>query len=113
MDFASSLMCPVQLLRLTQPPIHWVSGGSFSGGNAWLGCDADHSLSSSAEVKNDLELYCLSSLSPEWWWQDGFTITLPFILYANMFRHYTLNYCTVNVKGHGTSLENPLLFICL
>jgi hypothetical protein len=30
-------------LRLTQPPIQWVPGGSFSGGKAQPGRDADHS----------------------------------------------------------------------
>jgi hypothetical protein len=35
----------------TQPPIQWVPGGSFPGGKARPGHDADHSPPSSAEVK--------------------------------------------------------------
>jgi len=34
--------------------------GPFPGGKAWPGCNADHSPPSSAEVKNEYELYILS-----------------------------------------------------
>jgi hypothetical protein len=36
------------------------------GGKARPGRDADHSPPSSAKVKNELELYFLSSLAPAW-----------------------------------------------
>jgi hypothetical protein len=38
-------------LGSTQPPIHWVPG-ALTPGVKWLGCEADHSSPSSAEVKN-------------------------------------------------------------
>jgi hypothetical protein len=44
----------------TQPPVQWVPGGSFSGGKARPGRDADRSSPSSAEVKKEQELYLLS-----------------------------------------------------
>jgi hypothetical protein len=42
------------------------TGRPFSGGKAWLGRDANDPPSSSAEVKNEYELYLLSPLSPAW-----------------------------------------------
>jgi hypothetical protein len=37
----------------TQPPTQWVLGGPFPGAKARTGRDADHSPSSSAEVKDE------------------------------------------------------------
>jgi hypothetical protein len=42
------------------------TGGSFPGGKARSGRDADHSPPSSAEVKNEQELYLLSPHVPPW-----------------------------------------------
>jgi hypothetical protein len=42
------------------------TGGPFPEGKAWPGHDADHSPPSSAEVKNELELYLLSPQAPPW-----------------------------------------------
>jgi hypothetical protein len=46
-----------------QPPIQWVPG-PFPGGKVRPGRDADHSPSSSAEVKYKYELYLLSPHVP-------------------------------------------------
>jgi hypothetical protein len=42
------------------------TGGSFPGGKAWPGRDADHSPPSSVEVKYEEELYLLSPHLPPW-----------------------------------------------
>jgi hypothetical protein len=42
------------------------TGGPFPGGKARPGRDADHSPPSSAEVKNEQELYVLSPQAPPW-----------------------------------------------
>jgi hypothetical protein len=42
------------------------TGGPFPGGKAWPGRDANHSPPSSAEVKNEQELYLLSPHAPQW-----------------------------------------------
>jgi hypothetical protein len=42
------------------------TGGPFPGGKARPGRDADHSPLSSAEVKNEYELYLLSLQTPPW-----------------------------------------------
>jgi hypothetical protein len=42
------------------------TGGPFPGGKVRSGRDADHSPPSSAEVKNELELYLLSPQAPPW-----------------------------------------------
>jgi hypothetical protein len=42
------------------------TGGSFPGGKARPGHDTDHSPPSSAEVKNEQELYLLSPHVPPW-----------------------------------------------
>jgi hypothetical protein len=42
------------------------TGGPFPGDKARPGRDADHSPPSSAEVKNEWELYLLSPQSPPW-----------------------------------------------
>jgi hypothetical protein len=42
------------------------TGGPFPGGKARPGRDADHSPPSSAEVKNEQELYLLSPQTPPW-----------------------------------------------
>jgi hypothetical protein len=64
-------------LRPTQPPVSGIptgTRGSFPGGKLRLGCDADHSHPSSAEVKNDYELYFLSLFSPAWQQWDSFKL---------------------------------------
>jgi hypothetical protein len=48
-----------------QPPIQWVPG-ALSLGVKWLGCEADHSSPSSAEVKECVELYLHSPNTPSW-----------------------------------------------
>jgi len=53
------------VLGPTQPPIQWVPG-SLSLGVKRPGCEADHSPSSSAEVKECVELYIYSSNTPLW-----------------------------------------------
>jgi hypothetical protein len=40
-------------LRLTQPPVEWVSGVLFPGGKARRGRDAEYSTPSSDEVDNE------------------------------------------------------------
>jgi hypothetical protein len=50
----------------TQPPVQWVPGGLFPEGKAQPGRDANHSPPSSAEVKNEQELYLLSPHAPPW-----------------------------------------------
>jgi hypothetical protein len=60
----------------TQPPIQWVTGGSFPGGKAWPGRDADHSSPSSAEAKKEEELYLLS---PKCASTERNRTTLPFL----------------------------------
>jgi hypothetical protein len=42
------------------------TGGPFPAAKAQPGRDADHSSPSSAEVKNELELYLLSPQAPPW-----------------------------------------------
>jgi hypothetical protein len=42
------------------------TGGPFHGDNARPRREADHTPPSSAQVKNELELYLLSPLSPSW-----------------------------------------------
>jgi hypothetical protein len=59
-------------LRPTQPPIQWV-WGSFPGGKARPGRDADHSPPSSEEVKNEYVLYLFCHLTPAWWYRGSFT----------------------------------------
>jgi hypothetical protein len=49
----------------TQPPIQWVPG-ALSLEVKWPGCEADHSPSSSAEVKEWVELYLHSPDMPSW-----------------------------------------------
>jgi hypothetical protein len=49
----------------TQPPIEWVLG-DLSLGVKRSGREADHSLSSSAEVKECVELYLRSPNTPSW-----------------------------------------------
>jgi hypothetical protein len=53
------------LLGPTQPPIQWVPG-ALSLGVKRLGCEADHSPPSSAEVKECVELYVHSPITPPW-----------------------------------------------
>jgi hypothetical protein len=61
-------ICPLSsvsrpALRCNQPPIQWVRG-PFPGGKVRPGHDGDHSPPSSAEVKNEQELYLFSPLAP-------------------------------------------------
>jgi hypothetical protein len=42
------------------------TGGPFPRGKAWPGSEADHSPPSSANVKNEYEIYFLSCLVPAW-----------------------------------------------
>jgi hypothetical protein len=49
----------------TQPPIQWVPG-ALSLVVKQLGCEADHSPPSSAEVKECMELYLHSPTMPSW-----------------------------------------------
>jgi hypothetical protein len=51
-DFSSKL-CVQTAMGPTQPSVQWVPGGSFLGGKARRGRDADHSPPSSAEVENE------------------------------------------------------------
>jgi hypothetical protein len=64
-DFSSSLY--VQTGSGAYPASCTVgTGGPFPGGKARPGRDVDHSPPSSAEVKNELELYLLSPHAPPW-----------------------------------------------
>jgi hypothetical protein len=64
-DFSSS-PC-VQTGSEAHPASYLVgTGGPFRGGKARPGRDADHSPPSSAEVKNEQELYLLSRHAPPW-----------------------------------------------
>jgi hypothetical protein len=51
-DFSSSLCVQTDSEALTAS-FSVGTGGPFPGGKAWLGRDADHSLPSSAEIKNE------------------------------------------------------------
>jgi hypothetical protein len=50
----------------TQPHIQWVPG-ALSLGVKQQGCEADHSASSSAEIKGCMELYLHSPNTPSWY----------------------------------------------
>jgi hypothetical protein len=64
-DFSSSLC--VQTGSGAHPASYSMgTGGPFPGGKARPGLDADHSPPSSAEVKNEQELYLLSPHAPPW-----------------------------------------------
>jgi hypothetical protein len=56
------------------------TGGSFSGGKARPGRDADHSPPSSAEVKKKQELHILSTKAPPRRLADHFTFTFTFYI---------------------------------
>jgi len=62
--FFSSSPHPDQALRPTQPPIQWAPG-VLSPGIKWLGHEADHSLHSSAKVKNTWN-YAFTSPMSSW-----------------------------------------------
>jgi hypothetical protein len=69
------------------------TGDPFPGGKSRPGRDADHSLPSGAEVKNEYELYLLSPQAPPWHvaGQLYFTFTLVTILHTSlsfMFIHF-------------------------
>jgi hypothetical protein len=49
----------------TKPPIQWLPW-ALSLGVKWPGCEADHSLPSSAKVKECMELYFHSPNMPSW-----------------------------------------------
>jgi hypothetical protein len=63
-DFSSSLC--VQTGSGAHPASCPMGTGSFPGDNSRPGRDADHSPPSSAEVKNEYELYILSPQAPPW-----------------------------------------------
>jgi hypothetical protein len=60
------------------------TGGSFPAGKARPGRDADHSPPSSAEIKNEQELYLLSPHSPPWRAAGSLYFTLFVIYIQNM-----------------------------
>jgi hypothetical protein len=64
-DFSSSL-CVQTGSGAHQVSCTMGTGGPFPGGKARPGRDADHSPPSSAEVKNEQELYLLSPHAPAW-----------------------------------------------
>jgi hypothetical protein len=75
-----SLTASKTALGPTQPPIQWVPG-AVSLGVKRPGHEADHSLPSSAEVKECVELYLHSPNTPSWpgaqlKHRDNFTFTL-------------------------------------
>jgi hypothetical protein len=55
------------------------TGGSFPGGKARPGRDADHSPPSSAEVKKAKELYLLSSQVPSWYVAGPLYLLFPLL----------------------------------
>jgi hypothetical protein len=77
-------------LGSTQPPIYWVPG-FLSGNKPRPWCDADHSPPSSAEVKNEYELYLLSSLAAAW--HSGTTL-----LFNNMWWRLQIMELLITVK---------------
>jgi hypothetical protein len=85
-DFSSSLC--VQTGSGAHPASYPVgTGGSFSGGKARPGRDADHSPPSSADVKYGKELYLLSPLLPPWR-VAGHLCFLPFIIIYTTACHW-------------------------
>jgi hypothetical protein len=66
----------------------------FPGGKAWLGCDADHSAPSSAEVKNERELYLLSPTAPPWHVAGSL-----YLLYDQVFVTCILKFNTGTMRG--------------
>jgi hypothetical protein len=71
-------------LEPTQPSIQWVPG-ALSLGAKWLGCEADHSPSSSAKVKECVELYLHSPNTPSRCGAYLSTGTLPFTFMSIIF----------------------------
>jgi hypothetical protein len=72
-----------QALRPIQPPIQWAPGAILLGVK-WLGCEADHSHPSSAEVKECMKLDLHSPNTPSWrgaQLKKSTGITLPLPLY--------------------------------
>jgi hypothetical protein len=61
--------------------------GPFPRGKVWPGCDADHSPPSSAEVKNEYELYLLSPQAPPWH-VAGSLYLLPMIKMQKMIQSF-------------------------
>jgi hypothetical protein len=83
-DFSSSLC--VQTGSGAHPASYPMgTGGSFPGGKARPGRDADHSPPSSAEVKYEYELYLSPHVPP--WRVAGTALLLLILLYAVIAKH--------------------------
>jgi hypothetical protein len=64
-DFSSSLCVNIES-GAAHPAYLICTRGPPPGGKVWLRRDADHTPPSSAEVKNEYELYLLSRQAPSW-----------------------------------------------
>jgi hypothetical protein len=83
-DFSSSLC--VQTGSEAHPASYPMgSGCPFPGGKARPGRDADHSPPSSAEVKNEWELYLLSPQVPSWRVAGHFTFTFIPVVFTFLY----------------------------
>jgi hypothetical protein len=89
----------------TQPPIQWVTGGLFLGVKR-PGCEADHSPSSSSEVKNAWRYTSTPQFIFMAWCllkhRDNFALRLPYCEYLfSCFRHESLFYLsTLFLNSH-------------
>jgi hypothetical protein len=87
----------------TQPPIEWIPG-ALSVGIKRPGSEADHSLPSSAEVKEWVELYLHYLSTPSWRgaqlkYRDNFTFT---------FTHWIRSLVGAqSLSGRGGAEKNP------
>jgi hypothetical protein len=86
----------------TQPPMQWVRG-ALSPEVKWSGREADHSLPSSAEVKECVELYLHFPITPSW---RGAQLKVEGQLYLYFFPHsfqsfsYSSLYDVYSFKNH-------------
>jgi hypothetical protein len=107
-DFYSSLC--VQTGSGVHPASYPVgTGGPFPGGKAWPGCDADHSLPSSAEVMKELEIYILSPKAAPW-----HVVGLLYFTYSIVCTHILYLFRHINFYKIYLNYQNSIIiWICL